>query len=385
MLVSNMAIYLDNAATTFPKPEPVYLAVEHALRRVGVGPGRGSYRQGIEANRLVFEARERLATFFGIGNSSRLIFTHSATESLNLAITGLLRAGDHVITTAMEHNSLARPLHAAAGRGVEVSRVGCSKEGLVAPAELVACLRPNTRLVALAHCSNVTGSIQPIAEISRLVRASGALLLVDAAQSAGVIPIDVKELGIDLLAVPGHKGLFGPPGTGLLYIAEGIELTPLLVGGTGGFSGDPGQPTALPERYESGTLNTPGIAGLAAGVSFIQTIGIDRIRRHEEALVAQLLEGLQGVPGVLLHGPAVSAERGALLSFTVADVDPARIGFALDHDHEISVRVGLHCAPDAHRTIGTYPGGTIRVSPGWFTTPAEIDAFLQALGTILKR
>jgi cysteine desulfurase family protein len=320
-----------------------------------------------------------------VSDSARIIFTHSATESLNMALRDVLEPGDHIITTSMEHNSLARPLHAAAGQGVEVSRVSCGKEGVVAPAELAHLLRPNTRLVALAHCSNVTGAIQPIAEIGRLVRGSGALLLVDAAQSAGMIPLDVKELGIDLLAVPGHKGLFGPPGTGLLYIAEGIELTPLLVGGTGGSSADAGQPTALPERYESGTLNTPGIAGLAAGVAFIETIGIDRIRRHEEALVAQLLEGLQGVPWVLLHGPLPPAERGGLLSFTVAGVDPARIGFALDQDHEISVRVGLHCAPDAHRTIGTYPGGTVRVSPGWFTTPAEIDSFLQALRTILKR
>lgn len=380
-----MSVYLDNAATTFPKPESVYHAVEHALRHIGVAPGRGGYRRGVEASRLVFEAREAIALLFGVKDSSRIVFTHSATEALNLAINGLLRPGDHVVTTTMEHNSLARPLALAARRGVEVTWVEGDGSGFVAADRVAAAVRPETRLVALAHCSNVTGSIQPVAQIGALVRDSGALFLVDAAQSAGSLPIDVEELGIDLLAVPGHKGLFGPQGTGILYLAEGVELTPLIVGGTGGFSGGLEQPESLPERFESGTLNTPGIAGLKAGVEFVLATGVDAIRARETRCVGLLLAGLRDIPGVAIHGPAAAADRGAVVSFTLAGHDPAEIGFFLDQEYDISVRVGLHCAASAHKTIGTYPAGTVRVSPGYFTTDEEISAFVQALRALAAR
>ena len=378
-----MGLYLDNAATTFPKPEPVYQAVDRALREIGAGPGRGGYARGIAASRLVFEAREILAEFFGITDSSRLVFTHSATESLNLAVSGLLRPGDHVVTTSMEHNSLVRPLHRAAGSGVEVTWVEADRDGLVDSRRIGAAIRPGTRLVALAHCSNVTGTIQPVEEIARLARQSGALLLVDAAQSAGGVGMDVRRMGIDLLAAPGHKGLFGPQGTGLLYVAEGVDLEPLLVGGTGGQSAGPEQPAAMPERFESGTLNTSGIAGLKAGVEFIMATGLDSIREKETGLVAHLLEGLGSIPDVTVHGPRTAAERCSVVSFTVAGKDPALIGFHLDRDFDICVRVGLHCAFSAHRTIGTFPGGTVRVSPGYFNTEEDIDLFLKALRAIL--
>lgn len=377
-----MSIYLDNAATTFPKPEQVYRAIEHALREIGVGPGRGGHRRGMEATRLVFEARESLSAFFGIKDSSRLVFTHSATEGLNLAITGLLKSGDHVITTTMEHNSLARPLYRAEQGGVEVTWVQCDRQGFVDPGLVRSALRPETRLIALSHCSNVTGSVQPVEEIGLLARKAGVLFLVDAAQSAGVISIDVGELNIDLLAAPGHKGLLGPQGTGILYIAEGLELSPLIVGGTGGYSDRAGQPDAMPERYESGTLNTPGIAGLGAGVDFITSTGLEVIRKKEALLVSILSEGLGEIAGVKLHGYENPERHCGPVSFAVESIDPSEVGFILDREFDISVRVGLHCAPTAHKTIGTWPQGTIRVSPGFFNTEKDIEMFLDAMRKI---
>jgi cysteine desulfurase family protein len=380
-----MPIYLDNAATSFPKPEEVYRAMDHFLREVGVSPGRGGHRQGLEAARLVFAAREAVAEFFGIADSSRVVFTHSATEALNLAVTGLLRPGDHVLSTTMEHNSLVRPLHRAAGQGVEVSWLPADREGFVTPSQVAAALRPATRLVALAHCSNVTGTVQPVAEIGALCRARGVPLLVDAAQSAGSLPIDVVRDGVDLLAAPGHKGLLGPTGTGFLFVAPGIGLEPLLVGGTGSSSASPEQPAELPERFESGTLNAPGIAGLKAGIDFIRETGIETIARRERALVEQLLAGLATVAGVTLYGPSDPARRGGVVSFTVADADPSELGYRLSAEYDIAVRTGLHCAPDAHRTIGTFPRGTVRVSPGFFTTETEIECFLQAVQAIIEK
>ncbi|RII27739.1 MAG: cysteine desulfurase [Geobacter sp.] len=380
-----MSIYLDNAATSFPKPDTVYRAVDQTLREIGVGPGRGGYRRGLEAGRLVFRAREAVSGLIGAGNSERIVFTHSATEALNLAVNGLLRPGDHVITTTMEHNSLARPLHLAEQRGVEVTWLQADGRGAIDSRQLSEVLRPESRLVALSHCSNVTGTIQPVAEIGAIARGAGVLFLVDAAQSAGSLPIDVEGMSIDLLAAPGHKGLLGPQGTGFLYVGAGIELTPLIVGGTGGHSSGLDQPVAMPEHLESGTPNTPGIAGLLAGIEFILNTGVATIRSTEQARVAQIVEGLGSIPGVTLYGPADPERRGSVVSFTVSGFDPSRIGFQLDQDYGISVRVGLHCAPLAHQTIGTYPEGTVRVSPGWLTTSRDIDVFLQALHAIVSQ
>ncbi len=377
-----MPIFLDNAATSFPKPEPVYRAMDDTMRRIGVAPGRGGYAQGLASARLVFTAREALAALFSVPDPSRLVFTHSATESINLAARGLLKPGDHVVTTTMEHNSLARPLRLLEGRGVEVTWVGADRDGFVESRDIAAAFRPTTRLVALAHASNVTGTVQPVAEIGALTRSAGIRFLVDAAQSAGCLPIDVERMGIDLLAVPGHKGLFGPPGTGILYVADGVELEPLTVGGTGGFSSEPEQPRGMPERLESGTLNVPGIAGLLAGVEFIRQTGIETIARHEENLMAFLLAGLAGMPGITVHaGPA--GRRAPVASFTVEGMDPSAVGYRLDTDFGIAVRVGLHCSPMAHRTIGTFPVGTVRVSPGYFTTAADVETFLAALKEIV--
>lgn len=377
-------IYLDHAATSYPKPPEVIAAITAFLTDVGVGTGRGSHRQGLSANRAVFEARERAARLLHLADSSRIVFTHSATESLNLAVAGLLRPGDHVVTSTVEHNSLVRPLHRAARQGVAVTRVAGDRDGFLDPRDVAAALRPETRLIALSHCSNVTGVIQPVAEIGSLARSRGIVFLLDAAQSAGYLPLDAPALSVDLLAAPGHKGLLGPQGTGLLYLAPGLELEPLLVGGTGGSSSDPEQPRSCPERYESGTPNTPGIAGLSAGLDVILRTGIDTIRRHEQSLTGHLLDGVRTIPGVTVYGPADPERRVGVVSLTLAGHDPSDVGFRLDHDFGITVRVGLHCAPDAHRTIGTYPDGTIRVSPGYSSTEADVDAFLIALRAIAE-
>ena len=379
-----MPIYLDNAATSHPKPESVYRAVDHALREIGTSPGRGGYRRGLDATRIVFGARESLAELFGIKDSSRLAFTSSATEALNLAIAGMLRPGDHAVTTTMEHNSVSRPLRLAEKRGSSITRIPCDRSGSLNPRDLAAALRADTRLIVLSHCSNVTGTVQSLAEIGHLAGQSGVPLLVDAAQSAGVMPIDVTAMGISLLAAPGHKGLLGPQGTGFLYIAEGLELPPLVVGGTGGHSSGEEQPEEMPARFESGTLNTPGIAGLRAGVEFILSTGIETIRKKEMTLVRHLLAGLDKIKGITLYGPTPERERGGIVSFTVEGRDPAMFGYTLDREYDIEVRTGLHCAPWAHRTIGTYPVGTIRVSPGWFTTEQEIETFLKAVVEITR-
>ncbi len=377
-----MSIYLDNAATTFPKPEEVYRAADRTLRAVGVAPGRGGHSRSVEAARIVFQAREALAELLGIGESSRIVFTHSATEGLNLAVKGLVRPGDHLVTTSMEHNSLARPLHHAAATGVEVTWVQSDPAGYVTAAQIMSALRPETKLVAMTHCSNVTGAVNPVEEIGPLLRERGVRFLVDGAQSTGSYPIDVDAMQIDLFAAPGHKGLYGPPGTGFLYIAPGIELEPLLHGGTGSGSSELTQPVSLPERYESGTVNTPALAGLLAGVEFVAARGVASIHAFEMALVDRMIKGLAAIPGVTVYTPDDGRPRCAVVSFTITGMDPSHIGFVLDHRYGIAVRVGLHCAPLAHKSIGTFPLGTVRVSPGLFNTEQDIDRFVAAVAEL---
>lgn len=374
-----MSIYLDNAATTFPKPEEVYRAADHTLRTVGMAPGRGGYSRSVEAARVVFRAREALAELFGIKESSRIIFTHSATEALNLAVKGVVRPGDHLVSTSMEHNSLARPLHHAEASGVEVTWVQSDSAGYVTTTQIMNALRPETKMVAMTHCSNVTGAVNPVEEIGPLLRKRGVYFLVDGSQSAGNYPIDVDAMQIDLFAAPGHKGLYGPPGTGFLYIAPGMQLVPLLHGGTGSGSSELTQPDLLPERYESGTVNTPAIAGLLAGVEFVASRGVAAIHACELELVSRLVKGLAAIPGITVYNPGDGRPRCAVVSFTIAGKDPAQIGFELDHRFGISVRVGLHCAPLAHKSIGTYPEGTVRVSPALFNTGEDIDRLLAAV------
>ncbi len=377
-----MAIYLDNAATTYPKPEIVYTTLDRTLREIGASPNRGGYRQSLDATRIIFEARESLAALFAVADSSRFILTHSATESLNLAVKGILRPGDHVVTTTMEHNSLARPLHEASHSGVDLTWVSGDENGYVSTESILQAVTPATRLVAMTHCSNVTGAINPAGEIGSALKARGVKFLLDASQSAGSVPIDISSMQVDLLAAPGHKGMYGPQGTGFLYIAEDIVLKPLIVGGTGGRSTELTQPDDIPERYESGTHNIAAIAGLKAAVDFIASRGIDSIMQHEMSLVRRLVEGLTAVNGIKVFNTDLTKSRGSVVSFTLNGVDPSTIGFILDRDFDIAVRVGLHCAPLAHRTIGTFPEGTVRVSPGIFNTREDIDCFLAAMNEI---
>jgi cysteine desulfurase family protein len=374
-----MHIYLDNAATSFPKPEAVYQAVMHAMREIGASPGRGGHRRSLEAGRLLFRTREAIATLFTIPDSSRIILTHSATEALNIAVRGALGPGDHVITTSMEHNSLLRPLAALRREGVDLTMVRPDSRGRVYPADVRASLQANTRMIAVGHISNVSGTIQTIDQLAAIARETGALFLLDAAQSAGHEPIDVGATGIDLLAAPGHKGLLGPQGTGFLYAAPTVTLRPLLAGGTGSSSASEEQPDTMPEGFEAGTHNLPGIAGLLAGMEFILAQGVAAIGTRERQLVVAAAHCLAAIPGVRLYGPSDPAGQGSVLSFTVAGMDPSALAFMLDRDHDIAVRAGLHCAPQAHRTLGTFPGGTLRISPGWFTTSEEIAIFCAAV------
>jgi len=379
-----MAIYLDNAATTYPKPESVYNAMDRTIRETGVSPNRGGYRQSLEASRILFAVRESLADLFHVPDSSRFIITHSATESLNLAVKGLVTPGDHVVTTSMEHNSLARPLHEISTKGVDLTWVDGDKNGYVSVESIVRAVTPRTRLVAMTHCSNVSGALNPAAEIGSILKQRGIAFLLDAAQSAGSVPIDIPAMNVDLFAAPGHKGMYGPQGTGFLYIAEDITLRPLMVGGTGGGATELTPSEELPERYESGTHNIAGIAGLKAAVDFIASKGVKNIQQHEMLLVTRLIEGLAAINGVTIVNMNLAEPRGSVVSFTVNGVDPSLIGFTLDRDFDIAVRVGLHCAPLAHRTIGTFPEGTVRVSPGIFTSSGDIDCFLAAMHEIVS-
>lgn len=378
-------MYLDNAATSFPKPESVYEAVLHAMRDVGASPGRGGYRRALAAGRILFQAREAAAGLFSVTDSSRIIFSHNATGALNLALQGTLVAGDHVITTSMEHNSLLRPLYALRHKGVELSIVPAGADGVVSPEDVRSAVQVNTRMIAVSHVSNVCGAVQPIQQLAELSREVGALFLVDAAQSAGHLPIDVNRSAIDLLAVPGHKGLLGPGGTGLLYVAPHVHLNSVIQGGTGTSSTAEEQPLIVPDGFEAGTHNLPGIAGLLAGIGFVGERGVLAINKHEQILLNQVEQGLRGIAGVTIHGPVDPSGRCSVLSFTASGVDPALLAVELDHGFDIAVRAGLHCAPLAHRTLGTLPGGTVRVSPGWFTTSEEIAFFLDAVVQCIRK
>ncbi|MBI4003708.1 MAG: aminotransferase class V-fold PLP-dependent enzyme [Candidatus Omnitrophica bacterium] len=372
--------YLDNAATSFPKPPRVYERLREYLERYGGCPGRGGYRMAKEAEALIDETRSLLAELFGVKEPQRIVFTLNATDALNMAIKGTVAPGDHVVTTVLEHNSVMRPLNRLERKGlIQVTRVGVSGEGLVDPADIRKALTGRTKLVAVIHGSNVTGALQPIQAIGSIVRTHGALFLVDAAQTAGAVPIDVEAACIDLLAFPGHKALLGLPGTGALYVGPRAQLTPWREGGTGVFSERPLQPEEFPYCLEAGSPNTLGLAGLRESLQFILQYGVAWIRAHELSLTRRLLDGLRAADRLTVYGPLSLDDRIAAVSVTVAGCSPAAVAEWLDRAHGIAVRAGLHCAPGAHRAIGTFPDGTVRISPGYFTTDADIDLCLEAL------
>ncbi|MDG4475558.1 aminotransferase class V-fold PLP-dependent enzyme [Thiovibrio frasassiensis] len=378
---SSSPIYLDNAATSFPKPPEVAEAMHRLIQEISLSPGRSAHRFSLAASRVIFEARERIAEFFDCPDSSRVAFTSNVTEALNVGIFGLLEPGDHVLTTGMEHNSVMRPLrYLEKTRGIRLEILPTDITGGIDPDDIPNHLHDKTRLLIINHVSNVTGAMADLAAIG--VRKGGALLMVDAAQSAGVFPLKMEGMGIDFLAFTGHKGLFGPPGTGGFLLREGIMAPPLKMGGTGSNSELEEQPQQMPDCFESGTPNTLGIGGLAAGLAFIQKTGRETIRRHEAHLTRLLLEGLSQIEGITVHGPAASANRGSAVSLTMAGKSVSDLAFLLDRNYAIMARAGLHCAPAAHRSIGTFPQGTLRLSPGFFNTEAEIQTVLAALKQI---
>ena len=385
--MSEELIYLDNAATTFPKPGATLEAMAHCMRNAGGSPGRSGHRLSIEAGRILFNARESLAGLFGVSDPLRIVLTKNATEALNIAICGLLKPGDHVVTSGMEHNSVMRPLRALSAAGVELTVIACSAAGELDPADVARAVRKDTRAIILTHASNVTGTIMPVAAVDRIARERDVLFCVDAAQTAGALPIDVQAMRIDLLAFTGHKSLFGPQGTGGLYVREGLEkeILPIMRGGTGSRSELEEQPDFMPDCYESGTPNTVGIAGLDAGVAYIATRGIASIRAHEERLTGLFLAGIENIEGVIVYGLRDPARQMPVVSLGIRGMDPAAASLALDERFRIMTRPGLHCAPAAHRTIGSYPVGTIRFSFGFFNTEEQVGRALEAVCELAGR
>ena len=380
-------IYFDNTATSWPKPREVAAAMTRCLEAQGGNPGRSGHRMSVSAGRVVYAARETLAELFNVADPLRIVFTHNATEALNLALGGLLRAGDHVITGSMEHNSMMRPIRALEQRGVEVTVVRCAGDGTLDPARLEQAIRANTVLIALNHASNVIGTVLPVGRAGRIARRHDLLLLVDAAQTAGCWPIDLQADEVDLLAFTGHKSLCGPTGTGGLIIGERVDparLEPLTRGGTGSRSEHEVQPDFLPDRYESGTPNTVGLAGLQAGVRWLLDRGVEAVRAGESDLVQRLIDGLREIDRVTVYGCGDGQRQTPTVSFAVAGMDPAAVGLGLDERHDVMCRVGLHCAPQAHRTIGTFPHGTVRFGLGIFNTAAEVDTVLCAVARLAR-
>ena len=380
-------IYLDNAATSWPKPPEVLKAMTDVLERAGGNPGRSGHRLSIAAARVIYDTREVIASFFGISDPLRVIFTSNATHAINLALRGILKPGDHVVISSMEHNAVMRPLRSLEKQGVRLSIVPCAADGSLDAKDVTRTVTPGTRLVVMTHASNVVGTLLPVTEIASIAHQAGALLMVDAAQTAGAVPIDVSAMGIDLLAFTGHKELQGPPGIGGLVIAEGVDVSqiePLIRGGTGSRSESEEQPDDLPDKYESGTNNLAGIAGLGAGLKWIKDREIGEIRDHMKKLSQTLLEGLSALPKVKIYGTLDPERSVAIVSFTVAGMRVSEIGLRLDEEYGVLSRVGLHCAPAAHKTIGSFPEGTVRLAPGVFTTMDDIQEAIRAISRVIR-
>lgn len=378
-------IYLDHAATSWPKPPEVLAAMRHFMERAGGNPGRSGHRLSIEAGRIVFETRDGLAQFFGISDPSRVLFTMNATHAVNLALRGLLKPGDRIVTGGMEHNAVMRPLRSLEEQGINLTIVPADPKGCLDPERFEKALLNGARLVVVNHASNVSGSIAPIEEIAKLAHAVGAWILVDAAQTGGILPIHMTAQNIDLLAFTGHKSLQGPTGTGGLIISDSfdpLQLQPLVRGGTGSRSEFEVQPDDLPDRFESGTPNGIGIAGLGASVAWIQRMGLEKLRAHELELSAHLRQGLADIPKITVYGPEEPKKSTGVISIRHHTKRVSEIGYLLDEEHGIYCRVGLHCAPAAHRSLGTFPEGTVRLAVGPITKKEEIDQVLLAIERI---
>lgn len=379
-------IYLDNASTTFPKAPNVANAMANYITNYGININRGSYALAYDVEDIIYTTRQRLNTLFNGHDPSHVIFTQNVTMSLNMVIKGLLKAGDHVLVSSIEHNAVMRPLTQLLDKGITFDIIPCDKTGSVQLESIESLIRPNTVAMIINHASNVCGTIQPIKSIGTICKEHDLHFIVDAAQTAGVIPIDVKAYHINALCFTGHKGLLGPQGIGGIILTKEMAqiLTPLIAGGTGSFSHLETMPTNMPDAFEAGTLNLPGIIGLNEGLSYIESVGMENIHNHELALTKAFLEGLRSITGVNIIGKQDIQDRTAVVSITIDDMDAASIAYELESKYHIMTRVGLHCAPRAHQTLGTYPEGTVRFSFGYANTLEDVDMALSALHTILK-
>ena len=377
-------IYMDNAATSWPKPPEVIRGVTLCMEKYGANPGRSGHKMAVQAGQILLYTREMLCELFHLRDPFQILFTGNATDSLNLAIQGSVAPGDHVITTSMEHNAVARPLKELEKLGLELTIVPCYADGSLDPAEISKAIQSNTRLIVTTHASNVSGTILPIEDVGRVARSHGIPYLVDASQTAGILPIDLSKLPVDMMAFPGHKGLMGPQGTGVLYLHPEVNLRPIRQGGTGSSSESVYQPDILPDKYESGTMNTPGIAGLGAGARHILKAGQDRILAHERRLSKLFLEALSQIKGVTIYGPNNLSQRTGIVSVNINNKDSSEIANLLDERYDIAVRGGLHCAPLAHETLGTFHQGVVRFSYGLFNQLDEVKSCIKALEEISR-
>jgi cysteine desulfurase/selenocysteine lyase len=373
-------IYLDNAATSFPKPNCVYEGIEKCLREYCANPGRGGHAMSIKAGLAVVEARDVICRLFNIHDSMRLCFTKNATEALNLAIKGVVTQGCGVITTAMEHNSVMRPLRTLEKEmGIELAVVNGNEIGEIDPDSIKKEIKSNTVLIVCTLSSNVNGVIMPIREIGKIAREAGVYFLVDASQGAGSIEIDVEKDYIDMMALPGHKGLMGPQGTGCLYVREGIPVRPLMEGGTGSNSEYQYQPEIMPDFLESGTLNTPGIVGLGQGAKYVSEVGVSNIQAYKHSLIELLYDGLQDIKGMTFYSVPDIKRNSGIMAINLARLDSTELSYILDHDYSIATRAGLHCAPSAHSILGTLTRGIVRLSVGYMNTREDILNTVKAM------
>lgn len=377
-------IYFDNAATSFPKPKIVYDEIMDAMMNYGANPGRSGHKLAMKASRGMFSTRESISKLFNIKNPLDIIFTFNCTESLNVAIKGILKAGDHVIATSMDHNSVLRPIKSLEKIGISNTIVMGDKEGRINPEDIEKAIKEETKMIVTTHISNLTGTIIDIKEVGKIAKAHRLLYLVDAAQSAGVYSIDVEDMHIDMLAFPGHKGLLGPQGTGGLYIKRGIDMAESFQGGTGSISYSLTQPEVMPDKFESGTPNAPGIIGLGAGIEYILEIGIDNIRQKELKLTKKFMDEAGKIDGIKIYGPLDMDQHAPVVSLNIKDADSSEVSYILNEEYNIAVRPGLHCAPLAHKTIATFEQGTVRFSFGYENTDEEIDLAIKALKEIAK-
>lgn len=377
-------IYFDNAATSFPKPQIVYDEIMDSMMNYGANPGRSGHKLALRASRGIYTARNNISKLFNVKNPLDIIFTFNCTESLNIAIKGVLKPGDHVITTSMEHNSMLRPIVYLEKMGIEHSIVWGDSKGRIDPNHIEKEIKSNTKLIATTHISNLTGTIIDINSIGEICKKHGIMYLVDAAQSAGVYDIDLSKVNIDMLAFPGHKGLLGPQGTGGLYIKKGIDIVEIFQGGTGSVSDLLTQPEDMPDKFESGTANTSGIIGLGAGVKYIMDIGLENIRKKELDLTKYFMDEIRKIDGIKIYGPENMAEHAPVVALNIKEADSSEVSYILNEEYDIGVRPGLHCAPLAHKTIGSFHQGAVRFSFGYENTFEQIETGIKALREISR-